>query len=212
MAREGGQQRQHEQEQQRKAGVFHGDDREDGDDAAGVRRHGDNARGEERLDRVDVAEKARGDRAGVLRGERGSGQARQLGRELRAQRVGHLLPEHLKERLLSRGENALERERAEVGERRRENERRTAAERVDDTAEQQRRQEGSEHRGCRAEDGPGAQKLVRCRGAAHGSRDAILRVTLHVRHLLSGSHRARGTPERTREALRACRRWSCRLP
>ena len=38
-AREGGQQRQHEPKHQRKAGIFHGDDRENGDDAAGVCRH-----------------------------------------------------------------------------------------------------------------------------------------------------------------------------
>ena len=36
---EQGEQRQHEEQEQGKAGVFHGDDRENGENAAGVRRH-----------------------------------------------------------------------------------------------------------------------------------------------------------------------------
>ena len=62
-----GQQRQHRQQNQRKPRVLHGDHREDREDSARVRRHGDHAGGEQRLHGVHVAGKARGQLAGVLR-------------------------------------------------------------------------------------------------------------------------------------------------
>ena len=212
MACEEREQRQHEQEKQRKSRIFERDDDKNRQNAARIRHHRDDARGEQRLDRVDIAGKARGDFAGVLRGERRGGQPRQLGGELRAQRVRHLLAENFEQRLLRGGQHALKRERTEVQQHRRKDERRAAGQRVDDLAEQQRRQERGEHRGCRAEQRPRAEKLVAARRITDGGEHAGIFVTLHVRRLLSGFHRARGMPQSAQAALHACRRWLCRPP
>ena len=205
-------QRQHEQEKQCKSRIFECDDDENGKNAARIRRHRDDARGEQRLDRVDIAGKARGDLAGGLRRERRGGEPRQLGGELGAQRVRHLLPENFEQRLLRGGQHALERERAEVEQRRRKDERHAAGQRVDDLAEQQRRQERGEHRGRRAEQRPRAEKLVVARCVTDGGKHAGIFVTLHVRRLLSGFRRERGMPQSAQGVLHACRRWLCRPP
>ena len=212
MAGKDGQQGQDQQEHQGKPRILHRDDREDGQDTAGVRRHGDDAGGEEGFRRVHVAGEARGDLAGVLRGEHRSRQAGQLGGQLRAQGVGHFLSKDLHQRFLCRGQHALQSQRAEVEQRRRKDQRGAAGQRVDDAAQQQRRQEGGEHRRRRAQDGPCAEQLAPRRRASDGGEHAAFCLTLHVRHLPSGFRRAPGRPGIGSAALHGCPRWFFRPP
>ena len=212
MAGKDGQQGQDQQEHQGKPRILHRDDREDGQDTAGVRRHGDDAVGEEGFHRVHIAGEARGDLAGVLRGEHRGRQAGQLGGQLRAQGVGHFLPEDLQQGLLRRGQHALEHEGAEVEQRRRKDQRGTASQHVDDAAQQQWRQEGGQHRRRRAQDGPCAEQLVPRRRGADDGEHAAFCLTLHVRHLPSGFRRAPGRPGIGSAALHGCPRWFFRPP
>ena len=116
-AREDGEKRQNDEQYQRKPRVFHGDHREDRDDPARVRRHADDPRVKQRLHGVDVARKARGDLAGVLRNERRGGQRGELSRHFRTQRARHLLPEQNQKRLLRRGKHALQRKARKIRQR-----------------------------------------------------------------------------------------------
>ena len=194
------QQRQHRQQNQRQPRVLHGDHREDREDSARIRRHGDHAGGEQRLHGVHVAGKARGQLAGVLRRERRRGQARQLLGHGRAERMGHLLTEDFQQRLLRGSEHALQREAAEIQQRRRERQRYSARQAVDNARQQQRRQQRGQHRRRRTEQRAHAEQPVRRRRAADGGKH---RITLHAPHLPSGFHTARDRPERTRKAPRA---------
>ena len=104
MAGEHGEQRQHQQQNQCKTGILHGDDRHDGEDAAGVRRHADDSGGEQRLHRIHIAREARGHLAGALPCQRAGGKLGQLPGHFRAQGVGHFLAEEYQQALLRRGE------------------------------------------------------------------------------------------------------------
>ena len=73
-----GKQRQHQQQDQRKAGVFHRNDPHDGDDAAGICCHADDAGSEQGFHRVHIARKAGGHLAGILLCQCTGGQAAQL--------------------------------------------------------------------------------------------------------------------------------------
>ena len=71
-------QRQNQQQDQRKAGVFHRNDPHDGDDAAGICCHADDAGSKQGFHRVHIARKAGGHLAGVLLCQCTGGQAAQL--------------------------------------------------------------------------------------------------------------------------------------
>ena len=119
MAGEHREQRQHQQQDQRKAGVLHRDDRHDGEDAAGICHHADDAGGEQRFHRVHIARKAGRHLAGVLACQRAGGQPGQLPGHFRAQGVGHFLAEEHQQAFLRRGEPPFQRQTAEVKQHRR---------------------------------------------------------------------------------------------
>ena len=212
MAREYGEQRQHQQQNERETGVFHCDDRHNGENAAGIRRHADDAGGEKRLHGVHIAGKARGHLTGFLPRERAGGQKRQLPGHFRAQRVRHLLAEQHEQALLRAGEKALQRETAEIEQHRERGERHAAGQPVNDAPEQQRREERRANARRHAEKSTRGEKRP-CRGSRpdRGEHAAIL-LCLHALPLLSGFRRAGGTPERTPSAPRVCRRPFFRPP
>ena len=190
----------------------HGEQRQNGHDAAGVRRHADDAGGKKRLHSVHIAGKARGHLAGVLPRERAGGQKRQLPGHFRAQRVCHLLAEQHEQALLRAGEKTLQRETAEIEQHRERGERHAAGQPVDDAPEQQRREERRPNARRHAEKSTRGEKRP-SRGSRpdRGEHAAIL-LCLHALPLLSGFRRAGGTPERTPSAPCACRRPFSRPP
>ena len=212
MAREHGEQRQHQQQNERETGVLHRNDRHNRDNAAGVRRHADDAGGEKRLYGVHIAGKARGHLAGVLHHERAGGQKRQLPGHFRAQRVGHLLAEQHEKALLRTRENALQRETAEIEQHRECGERHAAGQPVDDAPEQQRRKERRAHARRHAEKRAHGEKRSRRGSIADRGEHAVILLCFHALSLLSGSRRAGGTPERTPSAPHVCRRPFSRHP
>ena len=212
MACEHGEQRQHQQQYQCKTGVFYRNNGHDRENAAGVRRHADDAGGEKRFHGVHIAGKARGDLAGVLAHKRVGGQKHQLPGHFRAQRVGHFLTGEHEQALLCAGQYPLQRESAEIEERRERGEGQTAGQPVNDAPEQQRRNERRPCAGRRTEKRAGGKKRLRRGGGPDHGESAVIPSLLHALPLLSGSRRAGGTPERTPSARRACRRRFSRRP
>ena len=153
MAGKHSKQRQHQQQDQCKAGVFYGNDRHDGEDPAGIRHHADDAGGEQRFHGVHIARKAGGHLTGILAHQRTGGQPGQLLGHFRAQRVGHFLTKQHQQALLRRGEHALQREAAKVEQHRHKCQRDARGQAVDDTGQQQRREQRGHYRSCHTEDG-----------------------------------------------------------
>ena len=160
MAGKQGKQRQHQQQDQRKAGIFCRDDGQNGEDAAGVRRHADDAGGKQRLHGVHIAREAGRDLAGVLPGQRARRQMGKLPGHLRAQGMGHLLAEEHQQPLLRRRERPFQREAAEVEEHCRKGQRKPRRQPVNDPGQQQRREERGQNRRCCAQDCPCGQETV----------------------------------------------------
>ena len=132
-------QRQHQQQYQRKAGVFRRNDRHDREDAAGVRHHADNAGGKKRLHGIHIAGKARGHLAGVLTCQCACGQHRKLPRHFRAQRMRHFLTEQHQQAFLRGGKDALQREASEIAKHCKGCQRDACVQTVDQAGQQQRR-------------------------------------------------------------------------
>ena len=212
MAGEHGEQRQHKQQNQRKAGVFHGDDRHDGEDAAGVRHHADDAGGEQRFHCIHIAREARGHLAGVLPHQRAGGKLGQLPGHFRAQGVGHFLAEEYQQTLLRRGEYPFQRQTAEIKKHRKECQRKPGHQPVDDAGQQQRRHQRRRHRCRRTQDGPRCEKAVGHGGHPDGLKHTIFTPVLHAVSLLSGFRTADGRPGPMPSAPHGCRRWSFRRP
>ena len=212
MAGERGEQRQHQQQDQRKAGILHGDDRHDGEDAAGVRRHADDAGGEQRLHRIHIAREARGHLAGVLPCQHAGGKFGQLPGHFRAQGVGHFLAEEYQQALLRRGEHPFQRQTAEIKKHRRERQRKPGRQPVDDAGQQQRRHQRRRHRCRRTQDGPRCEKAVGHGSHPDGLKHTIFTPALHAVFLLSGFRTAGGRPGPMPKAPHGCRRWSFRRP
>ncbi len=148
VAGEHGQQWQHQQQNQCQTGVLHGDDSQNGEDAAGVCHHTDDAGGEQCLHGIHIAGEAAGHLTGVLVHQRGHRQLRQLLRHLPAQGMGHFLPEQHQQALLRRGQDTLQRQTAEVEQRRQKAQGESPRQPVDDAGQHQRRQKRLRHRGC----------------------------------------------------------------
>ena len=148
VAGEHGQQRQHQQQNQRQTSVLHGNDSQNGEDAAGVRHHTDDAGGEQRLHGIHIAGKSGGHLTGVLVHQCGRRQLRQLPGHLSAQGMGHFLPEQHQQALLRRGQDTLQRQTAEVEQRRQKAQGKSSCQPVDDAGQHQRRQKRRRHRGC----------------------------------------------------------------
>ena len=145
MAGEHREQRQHQQQDHRKAGVLHGDDREDRENAARIGHHADDTGREQRFHSVHIARKAGRHLAGVLGCQRTGGQPGQLPGHLRAEGVGHFLAEEDQQTFLRRGEPALQCKAAEVGQHGPERQREAGGELVDDAGQQQWRQQRRRH-------------------------------------------------------------------
>ena len=177
---EQGKQRQHQQQYQRKAGVFHCDDGHDGEDAAGVRRHADDAGGEQSFHGVHIAGKAGGHLTGVLLRQGAGGQPRQLLRHLGAQRVGHFLPEEHQKALLGGGKQTLQGETAEVEQRREQGQRGTAGQTVDDAAQQQRRYQRCGHRRRHTQERARREQAAGGRRRADGGEHAAFMPGFHA--------------------------------
>ena len=141
MAGEHRKQRQHQQQHQRNAGVFYRDDRHDGNDAAGICRHADDAGGEQRFHRVHIAGKACRHLAGVLACQRACGQPSKLPGHFRPQRVGHFLAKEHQQAFLRGGKPPFQRQTAKVKQHCCNGERDACGEPVNDTGQQQRRQQ-----------------------------------------------------------------------
>lgn len=109
-----GKEREDQEEKQRKSRIFHRDHDENGEDPARIRHHADDPGREQSLHGIDIPGKAGSGRTGILCGQGRGGQAVELLRHFRPERVGHLLSEYNKERLLSRRQAALQCEGAEI--------------------------------------------------------------------------------------------------
>ena len=143
-------QRQHQQQNQRKTGVFYSNHCHDGENAARVRHHADNARGEQRFHGVHIARKPRRHLAGVLVHQRARGQLRQFVRHFGPQRVGHFLPKQHQQTFLGRGQHTLQRQAAKISKHGPKRQRQARRQAVNDARQQQRRQQRCHNRRCNA--------------------------------------------------------------
>ena len=177
---EHGKQRQNQQQDQCKAGVFHRNDPHDGDDAAGICCHADDAGSEQGFHRVHIARKAGGHLAGVLICQCTGGQAAQLPGHLRAQGMGHPLAKEHQQTFLRRGEHTFQCKAAEVEQHGQKGQRETRGQTVNDPGQQQGRQQGCRHRSRHAQHRAHREKAVRSRCHPDGSKHAVIIFLFHA--------------------------------
>ena len=174
MAGKQGKQRQHQQQDQRKAGVLHRDHYQNGHDAAGVRRHADDAGGEQGFHRVHIAGKAGCHLTGVLAYQYAGRQPGQLAGHLGAQSVGHLLAEQHQQALLRGGQPPFQRKAAKIEQHRLHRQRDACRQPVDDAGQQQRRHQRRPHRPGHAQEGACGQDRMCPSRHADGGKYAVL--------------------------------------
>ena len=209
VAGEQGKQGQNQQQNQSKTGIFHRDDRHDGQNAARIRHHADDAGGKQRLNRVHIPGKPGGDLAGILVNKGACGQPGQLPGHFRAQSVGHFLAEQHEQAFLRGRKQSLQRKTAKVALYREKRQSAAHGQAIDHPCQQQRREQGRAHRRRHAENRPHREKMVGCCHRPYGGKHTVF---IHESALLSGFRRAGGTPERMPSVPRECRRWFCRPP
>ena len=175
-----GKQWQHQQQDQRKAGVFYRNDPHDGDDAAGICCHADDTGSEQGFHRVHIARKAGGHLAGILLCQCTGGQAAQLPGHLRAQGMGHPLAKEHQQAFLRRGEHTFQCKAAEVEQHGQKGQREARGQTVDDPGQQQGRQQGCRHRSCHPQHRAHREKAVRSRCHPDGSKHAVIIFLFHA--------------------------------
>ena len=175
MAGERGEQRQHQQQNQRKAGILHGDDRM----MERMRQASAAMLMMPEVNSASTVSTSPEKRAATSPGFCLPACRRKLGQlpgHFRAQGVGHFLAEEHQQALLRRGEHPFQRQTAEIKKHRMECQRKSCRQPVDDAGQQQRRHQRRRHRCRRTQDGPRCEKAVGHGGIRMASDTPFLRL------------------------------------
>ncbi|CDC60602.1 unknown [Clostridium sp. CAG:448] len=206
------QERQNQKQKECQSGIFDGDHRQNGENAAGIRNHADDARCEQCFQGVHIARKTRRDLSRVLPNQGFGGQAGHFFGHFGAEGMCHFLAQQDKERFLRGGKNAFQRKGTEIEQNGGEYERDAAGQVVDDVGKQKRGNQGCQYRCCHTQDGANGENLMIADCSANGRKYIRAVFMFHGRSLLSDFRKASDMREVYAAALHGCRRSLSRFP